>query len=206
MLYDLRKEGWIEVICGPMFAGKTEELLRRVNRFNYANIEYRVFKPAIDNRYGAEVVRSHNGIGKEAIVVKQARDILREVTEGVQAVAIDEVQFFDNEIVEVAEYLAGKGLRVIMNGLDMDFRAEPFPVMMELLPRAEFVHKLTAICVKCGAVATRTQRLIDGMPARYDDEIILVGAQEAYEARCRHHHEVIDAPSTLSFIERTETK
>jgi len=199
MLYDLHKEGWLEVICGPMFAGKTEELLRRVNRFDYANIEYRIFKPAIDNRHAEEVVLSHNGVGKSAIVVERARDILAHVDANVQAIAVDEVQFFDGEIVEVLEYLAGNGLRVIINGLDMDFRAEPFPVMMELLPRAEFVSKLTAICVKCGAVATRTQRLIDGKPARYDDEIILVGAEEAYEARCRHHHEVVDRPATLHF-------
>jgi len=199
MLYDLHKEGWIEVICGPMFAGKTEELLRRVNRLDYANIEYRIFKPAIDTRYEAERVISHNGAGKAAIVVAQATDILEHIEKDVQAIAIDEVQFFDAEIVDVVEQLAGKGLRVIINGLDMDFRAEPFALMKELLPRAEFVTKLTAICVKCGAAATRSQRLIDGQPARYDDEIILVGAEETYEARCRHHHEVIGEPAILDF-------
>jgi thymidine kinase len=197
MLYGWREDGWIEVICGPMFAGKTEELLRRVNRLEYANIAYRIFKPAIDTRFDAERVMSHNGVGKDAINVIRARDILAVEREGVKAIAIDEGQFFDSELIPVVEYLASKGLRVIINGLDMDFRAQPFPVMMDLLPRAEFITKLTAICVKCGAVATRTQRLINGQPARFDDEIILVGAEETYEARCRHHHEVIGMPDLL---------
>jgi len=198
MLYGWREDGWIEVICGPMFAGKTEELLRRVNRLEYANIAYRIFKPAIDTRYDEELVISHNGVRKNAINIIRARDMLAVEREGVQAIAIDEGQFFDDELIAVVEYLAGQGIRVIINGLDMDFRAQPFPIMQELLPRAEFITKLTAICVKCGAVATRTQRLIDGKPARYDDAIILVGAEETYEARCRHHHEVIGAPALLS--------
>jgi len=204
MLFDLHKEGWIEVICGPMFAGKTEELLRRVNRLEYAKINYCIFKPAIDDRYVLEEVVSHNGIGKEAIVVNDAQEILRHIDHNVQAVAIDEVQFFDAHIVDVCEYLANNGLRVIVNGLDMDFRGEPFAIMTQLLARAEFITKLTAICMQCGAAATRTQRLIDGQPARYNDEIILVGAAESYEARCRHCHQVLERPDFLDFLSSAE--
>lgn len=204
MLFDAHKEGWIEVICGPMFAGKTEELLRRVNRMEYAKINYRIFKPAIDNRYAEEEVVSHSGLGKEAIVVNNSKEILKHIDHNVQAIAIDEVQFFDADVVKVCEYLANNGLRVIVNGLDMDFRGEPFAIMTELLARAEFITKLTAICMKCGAAATRTQRLIDGQPANYDDEIILVGAAESYEARCRHCHQIKNHPDYLAFLASNE--
>ena len=200
MLFDMHKDGWIEVICGPMFAGKTEELLRRVNRMEYAKINYRIFKPAIDNRYAEEAVVSHDGTDRGAIVVSKAKEILSHIDSNVQSVAIDEVQFFDAEVVAVCEYLANNGLRVIVNGLDMDFRGEPFPIMMELLARSEFITKLTAICMQCGAAATRSQRLIDGKPARYDDPIIQVGAAESYEARCRHCHKVEGHPNYIGHI------
>jgi len=192
MLFDAHKEGWIEVICGSMFAGKTEELLRRVNRLRYAKKNFRVFKPHIDNRYADEAVVSHNGTDTEAISVKKSKEILQHIDHNVEAVAIDEVQFFDNHIVKICEYLANNGIRVIVNGLDMDFRGEPFFIVAELLSRAEFITKLTAICTQCGSAATRTQRLIDGVPAKYSDPIILVGAEESYEARCRHCHQVLE--------------
>lgn len=194
MLFDVHKDGWIEVVCGPMFAGKTEELIRRINRLKYANKNYRVFKPAIDDRYADEAVVSHNGTGAEAIPISQASEILQHIDHTVEAIAIDEVQFLDEHVVNVCEYLANNGVRVIVSGLDMDFKGEAFPVVSELLSCAEFITKLTAICMRCGAPATRSQRLIDGKPANYNDPIILVGADESYEARCRHCHKVEGHP------------
>lgn len=194
MLFDVHKDGWIELICGPMFAGKTEELLRRINRLKYAKKKFRLFKAAIDDRYKEQCIVSHNGIDEEAFVIQHARDILQHIDHTVEAVGIDEAQFFDDHIVAVCEYLANNGIRVIVTGLDMDFRGEPFGITSELLARAEFITKLTAICMHCGAAATRTQRLINDRPAKYDDPIIMVGAAESYEARCRHCHEVENKP------------
>lgn len=196
MLFDVHKDGWIEVVTGPMFAGKTEELIRRMNRLKYAKKKYLVFKPAIDTRYGGQEVISHSGWNHEAINIHQAKEILDYVTNNTEAVVIDEVNFFNKnlEIVGVIEFLAGNGIRVIVGGLDMDFRGEPFDVMKELIARAEFVTKLTAICMICGAPATRSQRLVDEKPAAYDDPIIQVGAAESYEARCRHCHQVKNKP------------
>lgn len=193
MVYEQRNDGWIEVICGSMFAGKTEELIRRLKRFEYANKPYIVFKPKIDDRYSKDEVASHNGSRSKAIVVETSNEILTIVQnqyQNIDVVAIDEVQFFDEGIVAVAETLADAGIRVIVAGLDMDFRGVPFTVMPDLLSRAEFVTKLTAICHECGAPATRTQRIINGVPASYHDPIVLVGADERYEARCRHCHKV----------------
>ncbi len=198
MLFDIHKEGWIEVICGPMFAGKTEELIRRIHRLEYAKRKYMVFKPIIDDRYDKTDVVSHSGVNHGAIAIASPRDILQHIDHTVEAVAIDEVQFFDEDIVIICEYLAMNGTRVVVSGLDMDFSGEPFPVMKELLVRAEFVTKLTAICMKCGAPATKSQRLINGKPASFDDPIILVGASESYEARCRHCHEVANRPNILN--------
>lgn len=186
------RAGWIEVICGSMFAGKTEELCRRIRRIQYAKKDYIVFKPVIDNRYSKEEVVSHNNTRVKSVNVANSDDI-RKYLEGKKlpyAIAIDEVQFFDNGVVALCEELADNGVRVICAGLDKDFRGEPFGVMPELLARAEEVTKLNAICQKCGAIATRTQRIIDGKPAYYEDPIIVVGAKECYEARCRHCHEV----------------
>ena len=186
------RAGWIEVICGSMFAGKTEELCRRIRRIQYAKKDYIVFKPVIDNRYSKEEVVSHNNTRVKSINVGSSNDI-RKYLEGKKlpyAIAIDEVQFFDKGVVALCEELADKGVRVICAGLDKDFRGEPFGVMPELLARAEEVTKLNAICQKCGAIATRTQRIIDGKPAYYEDPVIVVGAKECYEARCRHCHEV----------------
>jgi thymidine kinase len=182
--------GRIEVICGSMFCGKTEELIRRARRAIIAKQELQVFKPALDDRYSIEHVTSHSGANIEAIPVAASAEIPDRVKPTTTVVAIDEVQFFDSGIVEVAQGLAERGLRVILAGLDTDFRGEPFGPMPRLLCIAEDVTKLHAICVVCGEEACRTQRLVDGKPARYDDPIILVGAQEAYEARCRQHHSV----------------
>ncbi|MEO1286698.1 MAG: thymidine kinase [Chloroflexota bacterium] len=147
-------------------------------------------KPQIDNRYGIDEVVSHNGQNVEAVPMPEARMIIDNIAPDTTVVAIDEVQFFDHGIIEVVERLANNGMRVIIAGLDTDFRGEPFGLMPELMARAEEVTKLRAICMVCGDQATRTQRLVNGAPAYYDDPIILVGAKESYEPRCREHHEV----------------
>lgn len=182
--------GSIEVVCGSMFSGKTEELIRRVKRAQIARKRVQVFKPQIDTRYSTEEVASHDGVRAQAIPVATAAEIADSLAPDVEVVAIDEVQFFDAAVVGLCERLASDGRRVIVAGLDQDFRGEPFGPLPELMAKAEAVDKLHAICVVCGSAASRTQRLIDGRPASYDDPVILVGAQEAYEARCRHHHEV----------------
>jgi thymidine kinase len=182
--------GRIEVICGSMFCGKTEELIRRVRRAIIARQHVQVFKPDIDTRYGIQYITSHNGENIDAQPVPNAAAMLDCVELATTVVAIDEAQFFDHGVVRVAEILAERGVRVMLAGLDTDFRGEPFGPMPELLARAEEVTKLHAICVVCGENASRTQRLVNGQPARYDDPIIVIGAQEAYEARCRIHHDV----------------
>lgn len=193
-MYHQYREGWIEVISGCMFAGKTEELIRRINVLSYAKKNIIVFKPKIDNRYSDSEIVSHSGAKVPCLVVEKARDILKKIEADTEVVAIDEVQFFDKDIVEVCEYLADKGIRVMVAGLDKDFRGESFGVMPELLTRAEFVTKLTAVCAKCGAPATRTQRLVNGKPAGFEDPIVMVGADESYEPRCRHCHQVPNKP------------
>ncbi len=191
--------GHLEVIVGPMFSGKSEELIRRLNRAVIARQSVAVFKPAIDARYHETHVASHAGRVTPAVAVgstEQVRGLLQGHGElldtGVpplpDVVAFDEAQFFDAGLVPLALELADQGVRVILAGLDLDFRGEPFGVMPELLSRAESVEKLTAICVVCGAPATRTQRLIGGQPARRSDPVVMVGAAESYEARCRVHH------------------
>jgi thymidine kinase len=187
-------EGRIEVICGSMFSGKSEELIRRVRRAIIARQNIQVFKPAIDNRYGIESVTSHSGLVIEAVPVQSSSEIVSLTAENTTVVAIDEVQFFDMDIVKVVSGLAYSGIRVICAGLDMDFRGEPFGPMPQLMACAEEVSKLRAICMVCGDQAAFTQRLVNGRPARYDDPVILVGAQERYEARCRNHFS-IDRPN-----------
>ena len=189
-MYQQYKEGWLEVISGCMFAGKTEELSRRIKVLEYAKKKIAVFKQTIDNRYSEDSVVSHAGSSVKSFNIKNAREIFDYIDDSYDVIAIDEVQFFDEEIVEICDHFADQGKRVMVAGLDMDFRGEPFSVMPQLFTHAEFVTKLTAVCMKCGAPATRSQRLIDGHPARYDDPIIQVGASEQYEARCRHCHEV----------------
>jgi thymidine kinase len=186
--------GWIELICGSMFCGKTEELIRRARRAQIARQKVQVFKPAVDDRYGVEKLASHNGVSVDAVSVQEASRILDLVEPDTQVVIIDEVQFFDWSVADVCDVLANTGKRVIVAGLDTDFRGEPFGPVPRLMAEAEIVDKLHAICVVCGAPATRTQRLIDGRPASYDDPIILVGASEVYEARCRRCHEVPGKP------------
>jgi len=182
--------GSIEVVCGSMFSGKTDELIRRLVRATIAKQKVQVFKPAIDVRYAAEKVTSHAGSNYDAIPVEKAADIRGKLEADTTVVGIDEAQFFDPEIIQVAEELADKGIRVIVAGLDMDFRGEPFGPMPIFMSMAEHVDKLHAICMTCGDEASRTQRLVNGQPARYDDPVVIVGASELYEARCRKHHEV----------------
>lgn len=196
-MYQLYRPGYIEVISGCMFAGKTEELIRRIKVLEFAKKNILVFKPAIDNRYSETLVVSHGGSSVQSIVIDQPIKILDYVTETTDVVAVDEVQFFGEEIVAVCDLLAKQGKRVMVAGLDTDFRGEPFGVMPKLITTAEFVTKLTAVCMTCGAPATRTQRLVNGQPADYFDPIILVGAAESYEARCRHCHDVKNKPQLV---------
>jgi thymidine kinase len=176
-----------------MFSGKTEELIRRIRRAVIAKQKVQVFKPAIDLRYHVQRVTSHNGIDFEAYPVSSAAEIGPALDADTTVVAIDEVQFFDEDVVRVCEALAEDGKRVICAGLDMDFRGIPFGPMPQLMARSEQVRKLHAICVVCGDEASRTQRLIEGQPAAFDDPVVLVGASEVYEARCRQCHEVLSA-------------
>lgn len=173
-----------------MFSGKSEELIRRVKRAVIARRGVQVFKPAIDDRYGVEVVRSHDGDSFVARPVRSSAEIPSLIGPDTSVVAVDEVQFFDPGIVGVCRELVRGGRRVICAGLDLDFRGEPFGPVPTLLALAERVDKLEAICVVCGEPGTRTQRIVDGVPADYDDPIIVIGANEAYEARCRSCHEV----------------
>ncbi len=185
--------GRIEVIVGEMFSGKTEELIRRLRRATIARQRVQVFKPKIDNRYGEEKVVSHIGQNFEADPVANASEMLDKVKKDSSVIAIDDVHFMGSEVVGFVEKLADSGKRVIVAGLDLDFRGVPFGPMPDLMARAEVVDKLHAICVVCGEEASRTQRLIDGQPAAFDDLVVLVGAAETYEARCRRDHEVLPA-------------
>ena len=187
----MEARGRVELVCGSMFSGKTEELIRLLRRAVIAKQNVQVYKPMIDNRYHEERVTSHNGINFQAQPVSSAKEIFEHLAPETNVVAIDEVQFFDPDVVSVCEQLADRGLRVICAGLDTDFRGEPFGPIPTLMARAESVDKLHAICVVCGRDASRTQRLIDGQPAAFDDPIVLVGAAEVYEARCRVCHKVL---------------
>src|ERR671917_1444420 len=182
--------GSLTVITGSMFSGKTEELIRRARRAFYARRSVQVFKHALDIRSEVTEIRSHNGVPHEAIAVATSDDLLEKVEETTDVVAVEEAQFFDEGIVEACRRLADSGYDVISTGLDMDFRGEPFGPMPALMAEADEVVKLRAICARCGRDASRSQRLIDGRPAPVSAPIILVGAEESYEARCRHCHEV----------------
>lgn len=186
--------GSITVICGPMFAGKTEEVIRRVVRFEIAKKQVQIFKPEIDKRYNAVMINSHSGSSKRALVITRAEAILGVIGLDTAVVVIDEVQFFDSAIVKVCRNLANRGMRVIAAGLDLDFRGEPFGPMPFLLAEAEIVVKLSAVCMSCGGEAHFTQRLFDGNPVPYKSEQILVGGQDFYEPRCRECHEVPGRP------------
>jgi len=185
--------GQLEVICGSMFSGKSEELIRRTRRVVIAKKRIAVFKPSIDKRYGASTVNSHNGSSVEARVVdigdtESIKDIA--LREQVDVVAIDEAQFFDDALVDVVRDLVRRGLRVVVAGLDLDFAGRPFGPMPVLLALADDVTKLKAICVKCGEPAFYTQRLINGQPASVRDPLIVIGGKESYEARCRKCYEL----------------
>lgn len=186
----MSKTGSVEVICGGMFSGKTDELIRRLRRATIARQKVQVFKPAIDIRYALEKVTSHAGTDFDAVPIEKPAEILQRLETNTVVVAIDETQFFNEEIIVIVEKLADQGLRVIVAGLDADFRNEPFGPMPALMAKADRVDKLQAICMVCGEPASRTQRLVNGKPARYDDPVVIVGAAEMYEARCRRHHEV----------------
>lgn len=190
-MYGPKNHGWIEVIAGPMYSGKSEELIRRVKRAKIAKQKVQVFKPEIDNRYSKNDVVTHEGIKAEAVSVASSAEALAMVEDDCDVIAFDEAQFFDEGIVDVCVKLADMDKRVICAGLDMDFRGKPFGPMPDLLAVAEFVDKIQAVCVICGNPATRTQRLINGKPAAENDPVVMVGAKEKYEARCRKCHEVI---------------
>ncbi len=189
-MYHGTQSGWIEVIAGVMFSGKSEELIRRVRRAVIARKRVQVFKSHLDDRYNVVTVTTHDGLTVEAYPVSTALDIAGQVRSDVSVVAIDEAQFLDGGIVDVASDLARRGVRVILAGTDTDFRGEPFGAMPQLLAIAEIVDKLHAICVVCGDPACRNQRLLNGRPAPYDSPTIMVGGSESYEARCRHCHQV----------------
>lgn len=182
--------GLVEVITGSMFCGKTDELIRRLRRATIARQKVQVFKPSIDVRYAEQKVTSHAGTEFDAIPIEKARQALDYLEGETTVVAFDEAQFFDNEIVSLVQELASRGLRVIVAGLDTDFRGEPFGPMPQLMSQAENVDKLHAICMVCGEFASRTQRLVNGKPAHFNDPVVIVGAAEMYEARCRDHHVV----------------
>ncbi len=189
-MHAITNSGWIEVVTGSMFSGKTEELLRRLRRAEIAGQEVAVFTPALDDRYGKGAVGSHDGRRWEATAIDPDGDLERvfETLNGEQVVAFDEANFFTERLVTLCEELAADGRRVIVSGTDQTFRGEPFHPLPRLIAVAEYVEKFHAICACCGEPATRNQRLVDGKPAHVDDPTILVGAEESYEARCRHCH------------------
>ncbi|AHI54216.1 thymidine kinase [Spiroplasma sabaudiense Ar-1343] len=190
--YILGKTGWIELITGCMFAGKTEEFIRRLRRHSYAKRRVVAFKPSIDDRYSESKIFSHNGSQLQSYPVKSSADILAKIIEiekdgeFIDVIGIDELQFLDLDIVDLTQKLADEGKIVIVNGLDKDFKCEPFQNVDRLLVQAEYVDKLSAICHNCGANASRTQRIVNGKPASASEPVILVSGKERYEARCRH--------------------
>ncbi|WP_461862761.1 thymidine kinase [Thermococcus sp.] len=189
----MHPEGFLEVITGPMFAGKTTELIKRIERQIFAKRKAALFKPSIDNRYSESEVVAHNGLRYDAFVIptdEEGVKTIEEITkrERFEVIGVDEVQFFPMSIVGMLDELADSGVYVIASGLNLDFKGDPFPVTRELLVRADNIVYLTAICTVCGAPATRTQRLINGKPAPRNSPVILVGGRESYEARCRRHH------------------
>lgn len=188
------RKGLLEVVCGSMFSGKSEELIRRLRRAEIAKQNVLTFKHSIDNRRSTQYVTSHAGNKVSAIEITNPKEIFNFVNDKTDVIGIDEVQFFNNEIVNIILQLVHEGKRVIVAGLDLDFRGVPFGCMPALLAFADKVTKLKAVCMECGKDAQFTQRIINNDPAKYDDPIILVGAQECYQARCRNCYK-IDKPS-----------
>ena len=177
---DRRDErGWVEVICGPMFSGKSEELIRRITRYNIARVPTQTFKPVIDDRYATDSVVSHSSLSTAAEPVADSAELLRRVRDRTVVVGIDEAQFFDDGLVEVVAQLAHAGKKVIVAGLDLDFLGRPFEPIPTLMTRAEYVTKSLAVCHRCGGAGMFTQRVIAS------DELVVLGAEGAYEARCR---------------------
>ena len=197
----MSRTGWVEVISGVMFSGKSEELMRRVRRATLAKKRVQVFKSQLDDRYGIREVVSHDEGRLPAIMVSSSGELAEEVESDTEVVAVDEVQFLDDGVVRVVNALADRGVRVIAAGTDMDFRGLPFGPMGPLLAVAEKIDKLTAICVKCGELATRNQRLIDGKPAPAEGPTIQVGGLESYEARCRACHVVPPVGGQTSMLD-----
>lgn len=179
--------GWIEVIVGGMFSGKTEELIRRLQRAKYARQKIQVFKPIIDDRYHAEDVTSHNQNSVQALPIQEADHIWDHLQNETQVVGIDEGQFFDSNLIQVVQDLAERGIRVIIAGLDTDWQAKPFEPMPTLMAIAENVTKLQAVCVICGKAASRSQRISSSSQQNISQEQVAVGSTESYEARCREH-------------------
>lgn len=185
-----KQAGQLTVVCGSMYAGKSEELIRRARRALYARKKVQVFKPAIDSRYDEQMVVTHMGARHEAIPVQGVGELVKLIDKDSDYVCIEEVQFFDPSVVDVVVELADSGKEVVCAGLDQDFRRQPFGPMAQLLAVADEVVKLRAICIQCGRPASHTQRIIDGRPAHWDDPIVLIGATESYEARCRNCHKI----------------
>ncbi|MCS6831726.1 MAG: thymidine kinase [Armatimonadota bacterium] len=191
----MRKQvGTLIVITGSMFAGKSEELIRQVRRALYARKKVQVFKSALDNRWDSAAIATHNGVRFEAIPVSSSAEMERLIEPDTEVIAIEEIQFFDEGVVNLCNRWANEGRTVIAAGLDQDFRGQPFGFMPILLALADEVVKLRAICARCGQPASKTQRLVDGRPASWDEPTILIGAAEKYEARCRRCHRVLNAP------------
>jgi thymidine kinase len=189
--------GYVEAIIGPMFSGKSDELIFILGRAQFAQKKVQAFKPVVDNRRSENTINSYTGRGLEATSVSSSWDILIQVEPDTKWVGIDEAQFFDDDLPEVCRILANRGIRVIVAGLSADFRNEPFGPMDALMRDAEVVHKLTAYCEVCGRPASRTQRIVNGVPAKYTDPVVVIGAEESYQARCPHHHEVPSRPVKL---------
>ncbi len=193
-------EGYLEIICGPMFSGKTEELLRILNRLKYAKVNYLIFKPILDSR-SKDCIYSRNGLSEPAIEIKSSAEILEHIKnyeKNIEVIAIDEAQFLDQEIIDVCLTLESFGFHVIVSGLDKNFKGEPFGYIAQLMIYANKIRKLTAICTQCGSEADYSQRLINGKPANYDSELILIGDSENYEARCLKHFSIPNKPISQS--------
>jgi thymidine kinase len=182
------ERGWVEVIAGPMFSGKSEELIRRITRYQIARLATQTFKPIIDDRYATDEVVSHSRLSVAAEPVTDSAELVRRVQDRTVVVGIDEAQFFDDGLVEVVERLAGAGKRVIVAGLDLDYLGRPFEPIPTLMTRAEYVTKSLAVCHRCGGAGMFTQRVIKS------DELVVLGATDAYEARCRHCYDPGEAP------------
>jgi thymidine kinase len=189
-----KRPGKVTVICGSMFAGKSEELIRLVRRALYAKRKIQVFKHALDERYERTMLATHMGVTHEAVPVKDTKELVVSVNKNTDLIAVEEAQFFDKGLADACVAWADEGRDVICAGLDQDFLLEPFGPMPKLLAVADEVVKLRAICVICGNPASHTQRIVDGRPAAWDDPLILIGATETYEARCRNCYKIRRAP------------